>query len=60
MRIKKTIKYYIKGAKIAEKHELFKKENWTPLLVYIHVSRTILGFIFGVLFTIIFFRLFFS
>ena len=40
------------GEKEAERLGLTKRENWTPLLTYIHATRliigTILGFIMGI------------
>lgn len=52
MKLKKTIKYFIRGAEIAEKHNLCREESWTPLLVYIHVTRVIAGFLLGTVFGI--------
>jgi len=44
----KVTKEYCKiGYKEAVDMQLDKKENWTPLLVYIHVSRIIIGLVFG-------------
>jgi|WetSurMetagenome_2_1015567.scaffolds.fasta_scaffold288499_3 hypothetical protein len=42
--------YYKEGFKIAQEMKLNNINNWTPLLVYLHVSRMIIGFILGTIF----------
>jgi hypothetical protein len=49
MRIKTTSEYCKIGYKEAVEMHLDKIENWTPLLVYIHVSRIIIGLVFGII-----------
>jgi hypothetical protein len=45
--------YFKLGFLQANEMKLSKKENWTPLLIYIHISRIILGFILGIIFEVI-------
>ena len=49
MKIKDCLLLTMEGAKEAERLELTKSENWTPLLIYIHVTRIIIGAIIGFL-----------
>lgn len=48
-RVKKTSIMFAEGWKQAINF-LSYEENWTPLLVYVHVSRLLIGFAFGAIF----------
>ncbi len=48
-RMKQTLRMTREGYHEPVRMGLTKVENWTPLLVYIHVSRMIVGFILGFL-----------
>jgi hypothetical protein len=49
MKIKDCILLTIEGAQEAERLELAESKNWTPLLIYIHVTRITIGAIIGFL-----------
>lgn len=49
MRWKTLTQAFREGAEESKRLKLDRKENWTPLLIYIHASRLILGAILGFL-----------
>jgi len=61
MKLRNLIRMTMEGWKEAVSMKLLAPENWTPLLVYIHTSRLIVGVFFGfwigVLSAILFFLL---
>jgi hypothetical protein len=38
-----------KGYEESKNIGLSKRENWTPILIYIHISRIIIGYILGII-----------
>ena len=49
MNIRKLIQMSIEGQWEADRLGLDRAENWDPLLVYIHVSRLLIGVLLGLL-----------
>lgn len=54
MNIIKRIKIMVSGTKVGSRDSMImgldKLENWTPLLIYIHTTRILLGFVLGSIF----------
>ena len=48
-RMKETFDMIRKAEKSGVNERLSKKENWTPDLVYVHVTRLFIGLVFGFL-----------